>query len=364
MSRSSITRRQFNKWLLASPLIAGHGLANRALANVISKKSASSSLNVAAIQMKPVLANAESNLSQAELLIKEAQKKGADWIALPEMFTTAAGFHPDMHNAIHPFDGKPLQMMKQLSKSGNSVIGGSFLAQRNNQVFNTFALVFPDGKVVTHDKDLPTYWENCYYTGGTDDGVLETPLGNIGSILCWELIRSQTAQRLLNKVKLIMSGSCWWTVPDEVAVDNSNRMANYKMLKEAAPNMARMLGVPVVHGSHAGSFKGFFSPDLPDVPYNSTYLGEAMIVDAKGKVLAKRSLADGAGVVTASIEIPETPLPTKSIPTRFWMPEEMPEEWKLSWQRWFDSGSDYYDMVTANYLKTGEIIEYEPPYMR
>jgi predicted amidohydrolase len=218
--------------------------------------------------------------------------------------------------------------------------------------------------VFTHDKDLPTYWENCYYKGGSDDGVLETPAGNIGSILCWEFIRSQTAKRLLNNVKLVMSGSCWWTVPNEVAEDNLNRMANLKMLKEAAPNMAKMLGVPVIHGSHAGSFEGFFSPDLPDVPYNSVYLGEAMIVNAKGKVLASRSLADGAGVVTAMIDVPATSMPSEIIPERFWIPEEMPDEWKSSWERWFESGADYYQMVTENYLKTGEIIEYEPPYMR
>ena len=362
MSRSSISRRQFNKWLLASSLFAGTNIS-QAFASM-SDKNSPKYLRVAAIQMEPVLANAEANLLQAEMLIKEAQKKGVDWIVLPEMFTTAAGFHPDMHDSIYPLDGKPLQMLKQLSKAGNSVIGGSFLASRHQQVFNTFVLVFPDGKVVTHDKDQPTYWENCYYKGGSDDGVLETPNGNVGSVLCWEFIRSKTAKRLLGKVNFVVGGSCWWTVPNDVEKDNPNRIANLKMLKEAAPNMAKMLGVPIIHGSHAGSFEGYFSPDLPDVPYNSVYLGETMIVDAKGKVLVNRPFSEGAGIVTTTIEIPQIPTPTKLIPNRFWIPEEMPNEWKSSWERWLDSGSDYYEIVTSNFLDTGEIVEYEPPYMR
>lgn len=244
------------------------------------------------------------------------------------------------------------------------MLGGSFLARHRRRVFNTFVLVFPNGEVLQHNKDFPTYWENCYYEAGSDDGVLTTASGNVGSVLCWEFIRSETARRLLGKVRLIVGGSCWWTVPDEVDADSPYRKINLRMLKQAAPRMARMLGVPVLHGSHAGAFGGFFSPDLPDVPYDSAYLGEAMIVDAQGNVLANRTLADGAGVVTATIAIPDSPMPTEPIPGRFWVPEEMPEEWKASWSRWLESGADYYRLVTAEYLQTGRVPDYVPVYMR
>ena len=89
-----------------------------------------------------------------------------------------------------------------------------------------------------------------------------------------------------------------------------------------------------------------------------------MIVDAQGNVLANRTLADGAGVVTATIAIPDAPMPTEPIPGRFWVPEEMPEEWKASWSRWLESGADYYRLVTAEYLQTGRVPEYVPVYMR
>ncbi|MFN2310105.1 MAG: carbon-nitrogen hydrolase family protein [Gammaproteobacteria bacterium] len=366
MSRSSITRRQFNKWFAASLLLSGSRIQAQMTASEEGTVSGQSPirLHVAAIQMVPKLGDAQANVNQAEALVRKALGLGARWIVLPEMFTSGAAFHPDMLNAIQPFEGTPLQLLKDLSREGNAVIGGSFLAKRGQQVFNTFVLVFPDGSVVTHDKDSPTYWENCYYRGGTDDGVMSTPIGPVGSVLCWEFIRSRTARRLANKVKMVVGGSCWWTLPDDADSDNPRRAVNLKMLQDAPVRMARMLGVPVIHGSHSGRFEGFFSPELSDVPYNSAYLGETMIVDADGRVLVRRAQDAGEGVVTAEVVLSSKPVPSEPIPETFWIPKEMPDDWKEAWERWFDAGADYYEMVTAPFIKTGVINEYTPKYLR
>lgn len=361
MTHSKLTRRQFNRWLAACALAAGTKVSAQAEPP---KDESALKLLVAAIQMTPKLGDVQSNLKQAEHLIRQAQKEGAQWIVLPEMFSSAVAFHEDMLKAIQPADGPPLQLLKSLSKEGNTVIGGSFLARNDKGVFNTFVLVFPDGTVAQHNKDSPTYWENCYYETGNDDGVLSTPIGNVGSVLCWELIRSRTAKRLLNKVKMVVGGSCWWTLPEDSDIDSPRWAANLKMIQDAPPKMARMLGVPVIHGSHAGEFEGFFSPELADVPYNSSYLGEAMIVDAQGRVLASRSKDQGEGVVIAEVQISAKAVPTETIPETFWIPKEMPEDWKESWERWFDRGADYFELVTIPFLKEGIINEYEPPYLR
>jgi predicted amidohydrolase len=313
--------------------------------------------------MCPRLGDVAANLAQAERLVREAQKDGAQWIALPEMFTSAAAFHPDMLSAIKPLDGEPARWMLRLARQGNCVIGGSFLAQRGGEVYNSFLLAFPDGGVRRHDKDYPTHWENCLCVGGADDGVLATPVGNVGSALCWELIRSHTARRLFGKVELVIGGSCWWTLPDDADPNHPLRKINLGMLQQAPVRFARMLGVPVIHGSHAGAFEGFWGPDLPDVAYRSRYLGEAMVVDATGKVLARRSAAQGQGIVSAEITLPPRPIPSSPIPDTFWIPEEMPQAWKESWQRWLKGGSRYYRRVTKPYLRTGTVNEYVPAYM-
>jgi len=361
---SSIRRRRFCKWLAASALLLGQHPLLASPATAESGTAGAETLKVAAIQMEPQLGAVDANLAQAEQLVREAAAKQATLIMLPEMFTSAAAFHEDIIKAIRPLNGAPAQLLKDLARQDNTIVGGSFLAEDEGRVFNTFLLAMPDGTTFRHDKDFPTYWETCYYEKGNDDGVLPTPLGPLGTALCWEMIRSGTARRLRGKVQLLLAGSTWWTLPEEAGPDHPLRAVNLEMLMEAPPRLARMLGVPVVHAAHAGPFVGYESPELPDVPYRSVYLGEAMITDASGNVLARRKLDDGAGVVTADITVSPDATPSEAIPERFWLPEQMPQEWIDSWDRWFARGEDYYQTVTLPYLASGEIEEYVPPYMR
>ncbi|RMG32896.1 MAG: carbon-nitrogen hydrolase family protein [Gammaproteobacteria bacterium] len=356
MTGRTISRRRFLECLVAGSCAA--------LARLSPAAPPVRQLRACAIQMQPRLGDVAGNLAQAERLLDEAIHRGADWILLPEMFTSAAAFHEDMLRAIQPADGRPAQLLQDKARRHGVRIGGSFLASENGRVHNRFLLCLPDGSQHRHDKDQPTYWEACYYEDGQDDGVLHTTEGNIGVALCWEMIRARTAQRLRGRVELLLAGSTWWTLPDEADADHPYRHANRQMLREAPPRLARMLGVPVIHASHAGPFHGFDSPELPDVPYDSVYLGETMICDAQGKVLGQRTLSQGAGLVMADITRSLEPQPSEAIPSRFWVPEQMPEEWKDAWTRWLPRGKDYYDTVTRPYLASGEIDEYVPPYMR
>lgn len=352
-----MNRRQFTTRLAAGLVLAGLWKSARAM------PAQASQLRVAAIQMTPKIGDVAANLRQAEGLVRQAIGQGARWVILPEMFTSGAAFHPDMLRAIQPLEGEPARMLQRLAREGQAVVGGGFLASRDGRVFNSFVLAHPDGTLWRHDKDQPTYWENCYYEGGRDDGIFDTPIGPVGAALCWELIRSRTARRLLGKVRLVVAGSTWWTLPDDAPADSPLRADNLKMLRNAPPRLARMLGVPVVHASHAGRFSGFFSPALPDVAYDSAFLGEAMIVDATGQVLARRAMEEGPGVVLATLDLPVRASPIDPIPDRFWTPPEMPEPWKASWERWQKSGARYYREVTLPYLQTGEIREFLPEFL-
>jgi predicted amidohydrolase len=120
------------------------------------------------------------NLSRVESLALEAFRGGAQWVILPEFFPSAMAFTPSMLAAWQPLDVAPLQLMRKLARTHDGVVGGSFIAKSGGDCFNSFLLVFPDGQYYRHDKDLPTMWESCYYVGGSDDGVLDTPAGPIG----------------------------------------------------------------------------------------------------------------------------------------------------------------------------------------
>ena len=125
-----------------------------------------------------------------------------------------------MAKATEAVYGRPTELLRKLAREGNAFIGGSFLAWRDGNAYNSFILALPNGKTLRHDKDYPSYWEACYYVGGSDDGVLSTPDGKVGVALCYEFVRSRTAARLKGKVDMVVGGSCWWDVEDTAPADD------------------------------------------------------------------------------------------------------------------------------------------------
>jgi predicted amidohydrolase len=343
MASSAISRRE-----LAALFAARLGLARESVPQV-SPAAAAPTIRVAAIQMTADLANVDSNMAKAERLVRLAFKRGARWVILPEFFTSGIAFHPDMPKAARPIDGPPSRLLRGLAREGRATVAGSFLAWRKGNVYNTFVLALPDGRLLRHDKDHPTFWENCYYIGGHDDGVLPTPDGAVGVALCWEFIRTKTATRLKGRVGMVIGGSGWWTVRDDVPPDAPIRRMNLAIMKATPGRLARMLGVPVVHAAHAGTFEGQSWPGKP-VPYPSHYLGEAQIVDGRGEILARMSRDDGEGVITADISlgpIPEEPAP---IPDRYWI-AEFPDAIYQQWESALKLGHEYYGAVTLPYVE-------------
>jgi N-carbamoylputrescine amidase len=288
-------------------------------------------MKVAAVQMTAKLGKVDENLKSAERWVTEAFRRECKMVVLPEFFPTAVGFHPDILKTVQPLDGNILDFMKGMAKKYAGYVCGSFIARRDGNNYNTWVLAMPDGSYATHDKDQPTMWENCYYIGGTDPGILPTPLGPVGVAMCWEMVRTRTAARLRDHVDLVIGGSCWWDVPNtEMRITDAMAEKNLKLMKETPSRLARLIGTPVIHAAHAGDFECRI-PYLPFVPYRSHFLGETQIVDANGNILVRRAREEGEGLVVADIELGRT-APSEALPKGFWIPR-LPIEFKTSW--WF-----------------------------
>ncbi len=297
------------------------------------------------------LGNTKKNLSQASFLVRQAIDLGAQLIVLPEFFTSAVAFNTCMLDCIQPLDGPAMRLLQELAREGQAMVGGSYLAQRGEHVYNTLVVSTPDGRTLMHDKDQPTMWENCYYTGGSDPGLLTTPLGRMGAALCWEFIRSRTARRLLDQVDMVIGGSCWWTGPEDAILRNPEaHLQNIELLHDTPSRMARILGVPVVHASHAGQCHGFSPPDQSR-PFKSHFLGETQIVDGHGKILQCMTYEDGEGVITADITPGAGQAAKEAIPDSFWIPD-LPESSLRLWQELNRFGEGYYQNTTLPLLHT------------
>ena len=266
-----------------------------------------------------MLGDVAENLRRAEVLANEAGAMGAEWIVLPEFFSTGMGFTERMADAALPVEGPALDLLRRLARRHSATVGGSFIcrdADGHNR--NAFFLVDPRGDVLgRHDKDLPTMWENCFYVGGDDDGVIDAGELTVGAAVCWEFMRTQTAHRLRGKVDLVVGGSAWWSIPDWHPRRLTRRMEedNARTAAGVAAAMARVVGAPVVHAAHAGALEC----PLPWSPlaYRGWLQGGAVICDGGGSVVARRDRREGPGVVVADIE-PGRRTPLDDIPEGFW----------------------------------------------
>jgi len=282
-------------------------------------------LRVAAVQPALRLGAVEENLRRVEDLIRDAHREhGPRVILVPEAMTSPNVCSDRMPAVVRPVDGAPFQLLTRLSRELDCVIAGGFLARRGEDAYGTYVLAEPDGRAHLHDKDIPTAWENAYYTGGDDEGRTHcAALGlDVGLASGWEWARYRTARRLRG-VDLVLGGMCWpsfpldWPWPLRRWVDREHAIWR-QAARELPRQVARLVGAPVVHASHVGPVRGQ-TPLAPGVPWATQLLGETQICAPDGSILARLTLEDGEGHVAADV-VPGAVAPVDPLADRFWIP--------------------------------------------
>lgn len=287
-------------------------------------------MKIAVLQLNCNFADIESNMKKIRDYIMQAAQDGFELILLPEFFPSAIGFSPEMD--VVALKGVHIQsLLKKWSDDFNIIIGGSYLCFDGSDCHNTFDLIFPDGSVFSHQKDLPTQFENCYYTKGDIDHVLHTPIGNIGVALCWEMLRFDTVKRLLGKVDFVLSGSCWWDLPLDAPKNREPlRAYNQALAIETPVTFAKLLRVPVVHACHCGHVRAYNFPEASKVQTRQ-FVGATQILDNEGCIVARRIFYEGEGLVTAEVDFGKTQRQKDMIEeNRHWIPD-LPEAYLKAW---------------------------------
>ena len=278
-------------------------------------------MRAAAIQLEARVADVDANLEAAERLADRAGSEGAECVVLPEFFTTGIGFVPELADAALAPDGEATELLRSLARRHGALVGGSFLCRdADGEVRNAFFLATPDGEIAgRHDKDLPTMWENAFYVGGSDDGVIDADGLSVGAAVCWELMRTQTVRRLRGRIDLALTGSGWWSMSENWpprSVFRRLEAANHRTAVNAGASFATFVGAPVVHAAHAGELR-CATPWLP-VPYRGRFEGGTLITDARGTILDAIDRRDGEGFAIADVE-PGRIEPLRQPPGGFWL---------------------------------------------
>jgi predicted amidohydrolase len=305
-------------------------------------------MRIGVVQQKVDLGRVDVNLERAGRSIQSAIDLGAEMVLLPEFFNSGIAFHTDMLSV--PDYGKITRsFLQSVAKETGVPIGGSFLILDGCDAYNVFLLVFPDGEMFEHRKDSPTMVENAYYVGGCDDGCFNTPIGRIGIVLCWEMLRSRTVMRLANRVGVLFAASCWWGHYEPV--DNEKmelHERNLEMLRSAPRTIAKHLHVPVIHASCVGQFVAA-SLSNPNSERKQCFLGQSQVVGAGGETIRKARAGYRSDVFVSDVAVRRISNERSQFDS-FWI-NDMSEHHLAVWTRDAVLGRQYYDDVSQPYYR-------------
>jgi len=270
-------------------------------------------VRVAAVQATPVILDLAASVAKAVALIGEAASQGARLVVFPEVFLS---LYPSYAWAHLPASGAQAdEFWERFWESSLAVPGPELDAlvaacrehdvhcaigvneredDRPGSVYNTLLLLGPGGLLSRHRKLMPTYHERLFHGVGAGDdlGVIDTPLGRVGGLICWE------NRMPLARWAVYQGGPQIWVAP--TADDSDGWLATVRHIAIEAG--AYVVSVPQYIPRTA--FPDDFPWPLPDHEVFGRG-GAAVIAPASGEVLAG-PLYDEEGIVVADCDLRQT----------------------------------------------------------
>ncbi|MDP9380557.1 MAG: carbon-nitrogen hydrolase family protein, partial [Chloroflexota bacterium] len=176
-------------------------------------ETTSEPITVAIVQASPVYLDLSASLNKAADLITQAAKRGARLITFGETWLpgypawldycpeaalwnhgpTKEVFALLRQNSV-AVPGRETQVFTQLAGDlGVMLVMG--VNERvdsgpgNGTLYNSLLVFSPDGELVNHHRKLvPTFTERLVWGPGDGEGLkaVETPVGRVGGLICWE----------------------------------------------------------------------------------------------------------------------------------------------------------------------------------
>jgi nitrilase len=239
--------------------------------------------------------NVDSNLLEAEKLIDEASKAGAKLVVLPENFALMGEHELDKGKIREP-DGEgkiPTFLSEAPKKHAVWLVAGTVpLVANNDNKVRAACLVYNDkgervaryDKVHLFDVSVPETEEEYRESDSIENGdklvVIDTPFGNVGLSICYDLRFPEFFRKMLEqKVEILL-------VPSAFTAETG--AAHWEMLlrARAIENLCYVIA-PNQGGVHQNGRKTF---------------GHSMIIDPWGKILDCFEMGSGFAIAEVNKE--------------------------------------------------------------
>lgn len=143
-------------------------------------------------------------------LIAEAGRQKADLVCLPESLTYY-GTGRAMADVAEPIPGPSTEYFGRLAKKHKLYIVAGLTERAGTVVYNTAALIGPDGQLVGKYRKvcLPREEISAGVTPGTEYPVFETRFGKLGVMICWDVHFPEVARNLSNRGAEVIALPIW-----------------------------------------------------------------------------------------------------------------------------------------------------------
>lgn len=168
----------------------------------------SKTIRVAAIQAEPVWLDIDGTVDKTITLIEQAAASKAKLVAFPETWipgypvflwtlpaTEQMPFVGRYHANSITVDGPHMRRIREAARANNVTVVVGYSEKAFGTLYMAQTIIGPDGGILLHRRKLkPTHVERTLF--GESDGsgikVVETPLGRVGALNCWEHLQPLT----------------------------------------------------------------------------------------------------------------------------------------------------------------------------
>lgn len=253
-------------------------------------------LAIAAIQ-QPCSADKSTSLETSERLVRQAASEGAQLVVLQELHATLYFCQTEdsgVFELAEPIPGPTSERLSALAAELGIVLVGSIFERRMNGVYHNTAVVFErDGSIAglyrkMHIPDDPGFYEKFYFTPGDacfNDGTsgftpIETSVGRLGVLVCWDQWYPEAARlmALAGAEILIYPTAIGWDITDDP--DEQARQLDAWVTVQRGHAVANNL--PVVAPNRVGT-----EPDPAGLTDGIRFWGNSFICGPQGEFLAR-----------------------------------------------------------------------------
>lgn len=250
--------------------------------------------------------NITGNIARAERHVREAAKRGAQIIQLPELFETPYFCieQDSRHLGLaRPVDeNAAVRHFRAIARELGVVLPISFFERAGQVMFNSTAIVDADGEVLgvyrkSHIPNGPGYQEKSYFSpGDTGFKVWDTRFARIGVGICWDQWFPESARAMaLLGAEILLYPTAIGTEPPPAEPVNSREHWQRTQQGHAAANL-----MPLVASNRFGVERSLQDPEKLFI----RFYGSSFIADAMGAKVAEAGESEEA-VLTATFDLEE-----------------------------------------------------------